>query len=382
MVSFAETSARFEASIAAGGGITTSWISKFFSWNTGFLLSAIIGMVILGISIEKRPTPETDQLVLETMTQDSAVESIVQMPLQMKTPITNSDPSLAVEAKKPLSAPADKPIDSIPILSLLQNPSIILPEADQPRPLNLKTIVNNQSDNNSIDSIKTNKPGLKPTAVLFTITESTGTGELASISSQARKAGIEYFYVVDLKKKLIAEFNVNMAIYGTRISSDVQVSVPKKGKFEVTFGWFVDDQGKAIKLSDDITIAEAPAKHPLRITTARKLFQTYLDHGIDHIEQNFDHLIVNKNPKEKQENILNRVGYLFMRENAYNEAIEIFELNTRLFPGKANPWDSLGEAYYKSGNKQGALNAFRKALSINSKLSSSRDWVQKIEKEQ
>ena len=63
--------------------------------------------------------------------------------------------------------------------------------------------------------------------VEFTINESTSSGMLAEISYRARKAGIEYIYVVDYKKKLIKEYNVDMTIIGSTINNSVQVCVPK-----------------------------------------------------------------------------------------------------------------------------------------------------------
>ena len=84
---------------------------------------------------------------------------------------------------------------------------------------------------------------------------------------------------------------------------------------------------------------------------------------------------------KSKEDILNTTGYLFLRKNAFTEALEIFELNTRLFPNKANPWDSLGEAHYKYGDKQQALIAFQKALSVKPGLRSAKAWVNRIQTE-
>ena len=168
-----------------------------------------------------------------------------------------------------------------------------------------------------------------------------------------------------------------MAITGTNISNSIQVSVPKKGKFEITFGWTVNAEGKAIRLSEPVTIAEAASRHTMQITLVRELQQIYLKNGIDQIEQNFAALTATYKSKKK-ENILNSLGYIFLRENAFPEAIEVFALNTRLFPGKVNPWDSLGEAYYKNGEKEKALAAFQKALTIDPKFPSSRSWIGKI----
>ncbi len=214
--------------------------------------------------------------------------------------------------------------------------------------------------------------------VKFTITETTTANELAGISSQAQRAGIHYTYVRDFKKKLIREFNVDMYLNENNVASTVQVCVPKGGTFQISFGWYVNEQGKAVAFMDDVYQIEAEQKYPLRITIARNMTQLYYEKGIQYIEQNFDELIKNADPKGPDDHILNRAGYIFLQQNAVSEAIDLFELNVRLFPLKANTWDSLGEAYYKNGEKEKALKAFQKALSIDPKLASSKSWIKKI----
>ena len=49
---------------------------------------------------------------------------------------------------------------------------------------------------------------------------------------------------------------------------------------------------------------------------------------------------------------LNGLGYTFLNEKKYKEAIEIFKLNTELHPGDANLFDSLAEGYELSGDKE------------------------------
>jgi dienelactone hydrolase len=49
---------------------------------------------------------------------------------------------------------------------------------------------------------------------------------------------------------------------------------------------------------------------------------------------------------------LNGLGYTFLNERKFNEAIEVFKLNTELHPGDANLFDSLAEGYELSGDKE------------------------------
>jgi len=62
---------------------------------------------------------------------------------------------------------------------------------------------------------------------------------------------------------------------------------------------------------------------------------------------------------------LNTLGYHLMRSERVDDAIKIFTLNTEVYPESANVYDSLGEAYLKSGNKELGLKNYQKALAIH-----------------
>jgi hypothetical protein len=49
---------------------------------------------------------------------------------------------------------------------------------------------------------------------------------------------------------------------------------------------------------------------------------------------------------------LNRLGYTFLNERKFNEAIEVFKLNTEFHPGDPNLFDSLSEGYELAGDKE------------------------------
>jgi tetratricopeptide (TPR) repeat protein len=62
---------------------------------------------------------------------------------------------------------------------------------------------------------------------------------------------------------------------------------------------------------------------------------------------------------------LNAYGYMLLAQNNVNEAINIFKLNTLLYPEKASVYDSLAEAYYTIGNKAEAKKYYEKVLAIS-----------------
>ena len=61
----------------------------------------------------------------------------------------------------------------------------------------------------------------------------------------------------------------------------------------------------------------------------------------------------------------NKAGYNLLNGGEVSTAIEIFTLVTGLFPDSANAWDSLAEGYWKSGNKEKAIELYNKAISMD-----------------
>ena len=82
--------------------------------------------------------------------------------------------------------------------------------------------------------------------------------------------------------------------------------------------------------------------------------------------------------------LLNRVGYDLLNEKRLKDAIEVFKVNTELFPGIANAWDSLAEAYAADGQKELAIKFYKKAIEVNPQspaADNSRRMLEKLELE-
>lgn len=61
------------------------------------------------------------------------------------------------------------------------------------------------------------------------------------------------------------------------------------------------------------------------------------------------------------EDLMNRAGYELLNANRGSEAIEAFKKNTVNYPRSSNTFDSLGEAYEKTGDKKAARESYKKA---------------------
>lgn len=64
------------------------------------------------------------------------------------------------------------------------------------------------------------------------------------------------------------------------------------------------------------------------------------------------------------ENLVNIIGYELMQQKKLPEAIEAFKKNVELYPNSANVYDSLGEAYERSGMNKEAKENYEKAYKL------------------
>ena len=75
---------------------------------------------------------------------------------------------------------------------------------------------------------------------------------------------------------------------------------------------------------------------------------------------------------------LNAVGYYFLRENLIGQAIEIFEYNVELYPEVGNVYDSLGEAYMLNGDRDLAIENYRRALELEPDNANAREKLAEL----
>ena len=61
----------------------------------------------------------------------------------------------------------------------------------------------------------------------------------------------------------------------------------------------------------------------------------------------------------------NQLGYRLLGENRVDDAIAVFELNVERYPGSWNVYDSLGEAYAVKGDRERAVELYRRSIELN-----------------
>lgn len=97
----------------------------------------------------------------------------------------------------------------------------------------------------------------------------------------------------------------------------------------------------------------------------RKLYSAYAEKGNQYLKTHFHDIIKDSFFEMEEDFLLNRVGYDLLNEKRTKDAIEVFKVNTELFPEIANAWDSLAEAYATDGQKELAVKFYKKTIEVN-----------------
>lgn len=69
-------------------------------------------------------------------------------------------------------------------------------------------------------------------------------------------------------------------------------------------------------------------------------------------------------PKKPDESYMNNMGYQFLQMGQKEKSEQLFKLNIAYYPNSFNVYDSMGDYYLRTENKEDAIVNFKKALSI------------------
>ena len=290
--SFMDTVAQFNSALAAieGGAALAPWLLKLFSAIGGLTLTGALVITAIVIFDNNEPKGQSiSKSVSDTTYLDiQSTSRTPAFPLTSLSPgeettgrkITGSggaDPSGPADSVEQVAADVGN-IDRRGDNPLLQKAKTAVPEIQSRE-------IRGVEDRHASSTLPKKTPVAlsdpmvpvtrmipvpKRKATLFTLTELSSNADFQNIEKLAADAGVDFYSHVHRFKHryrgqlLISDFVVKMTINGTGITSDINVDVPKRGKFEVSVGWFVDEGGKVVALTDDITITKATSKHPKR----------------------------------------------------------------------------------------------------------------------
>jgi tetratricopeptide (TPR) repeat protein len=120
---------------------------------------------------------------------------------------------------------------------------------------------------------------------------------------------------------------------------------------------------------------------PRPMTLEEEIAETYRLKGLDSSLSHYQDLKKNyygKGAYNFSEEALNSFGYELLGKNDTAGAIRAFKLNAQEFPKSANVWDSLAEAYLKSGDRKTAKHYYEKSLKLDPENKNAREMLAKL----
>jgi tetratricopeptide (TPR) repeat protein len=97
-----------------------------------------------------------------------------------------------------------------------------------------------------------------------------------------------------------------------------------------------------------------------------QLEKDILSVGIEKAIRNFRKLKTSADNKLSfEENDLNTLGYALLNRQMNAESLKVFMLALEIYPDSANLYDSLGEAYMRTGDMKNAILSYEKSLQLN-----------------
>lgn len=100
--------------------------------------------------------------------------------------------------------------------------------------------------------------------------------------------------------------------------------------------------------------------------------------SLDSLKQEENTLVPRLSEFVKGSRELNTLGYVNLRAKKFDNALYIFDLNTKIFPYKHNVYDSLGEAYFETEKYTEALKNYYKVLSLKPEDENAKEMIEKI----
>ncbi|HUI52470.1 MAG TPA: serine hydrolase [Terriglobales bacterium] len=146
--------------------------------------------------------------------------------------------------------------------------------------------------------------------------------------------------------------------------------------FNNTPGASLNDFGKGIRA---ILYGQEPT--PPKRSLVRDLREIVHNQGVDAAIAKYKELKAANSPNyEFKEEVLNRLGGDLLEKERVSDAITVFKLNVEEYPKSGNVYDSLGEAYAKAGNKQLAIEAYKRSLELDPKNQNAIDQLKELQK--
>jgi CubicO group peptidase (beta-lactamase class C family) len=116
-----------------------------------------------------------------------------------------------------------------------------------------------------------------------------------------------------------------------------------------------------------------------KLSIAELIYRTHRAQGIAAAVKQYRTLKEPADPAyDFAESELNELGYELLAQQKFSDAIEILKLNVEAYPSSWNVYDGLGEAFMKNGNRQLAIENYKKSLALNPDNSNASEMLKKL----
>jgi len=111
-----------------------------------------------------------------------------------------------------------------------------------------------------------------------------------------------------------------------------------------------------------------------------KRIQEFLNEGksLNELIQFIKQENISSSKYDLSESAINGFCYQLMNQGNKEEALELYKLNTELYPNGFNAFDSYCECLLLSGDKENAIIAYKKSLELNPNNSNAEKILSKI----
>lgn len=109
-----------------------------------------------------------------------------------------------------------------------------------------------------------------------------------------------------------------------------------------------------------------------------ELLRLFAEEGVDAGMARMREIEREAPPEALDESAVNALGYDLLGDERYDAAIAVFRRNVERFPGSANTYDSLGEAYLESGRLEDALRNYERSVELDPGNTNGRAAIERI----
>jgi len=160
-------------------------------------------------------------------------------------------------------------------------------------------------------------------------------------------------------------------IYGTQYVKNTGEAKWRRYKIDTT--QITDDERKYYKV--ETLSAQVEKERNMNLVPISTLHEQY-----NEIKKTIELIKIENKKGQKStyntsEGEINSFAYELLKSGKKNDALEVFLLNTELYPEEFNTFDSLGECLLLLGKKEEGIKAYEKSLKLNPKNENARQVI-------